>query len=252
MTARWVAPFGNRVNAAIMKHAASHPDEEICGMVLAASGGWQYRKLENKAAVRRDAFFIDRAQLPTTRSPAAIVHSHPNGLAFPSFADMRQQAASAVPWGIVVPPPHPDRGVFWFGDGITYPLMRRPYRHGVTDCYALIRDWYAAKAGLALIDRPRHWNWWQQGDDLYAAYFEQAGFYRLDDDARLQRGDIALAALLSPVLNHAMILLDDGLILHHPAGRHGFDAMRLPRVEPVERWRRYLQFWVRHKSWQKG
>jgi len=248
----FAAPFGDDVNAAIMAHAARSLDTEICGIVVARGErqGWRYRRMDNKAAGRADRFEIDSAALVAQGPVAAIVHSHPHGPAFPSAADMRQQAATAIPWGIAVPPPHPDSGLFWFGTGIAYPLMVRPYRHGVTDCYALIRDWFAAEHALILADRPRDWDWWSIGGDLYASCYEQAGFLRLPNEAPLQQGDIGLAALRSPVLNHALLLLDGGLVLHHPAGNYGFDAARLPRREPVERWYRHIRFWIRHRSLQ--
>lgn len=245
---RWVNPFGRPVNAAIKAHAAENLDVEICGAVVVQDGTWHYERLANMARDKANRFHIDEGQLLALGPVAAIVHSHPQGPAFPSFADMRQQAAMALPWGIVVPAPHADEGLFWFGDGITYPLMKRCYRHGVTDCYALVRDWYAAQMQVSLIDQARGWQWWQQGEDLYTSSLAKAGFSRLDEAAVAQPGDVALAAILSPVVNHALIWVDAGLVLHHPAGRHGFDPIRLPRIEPAERWRRYIRFWVRHNS----
>jgi len=38
------------------------------------------------------------------------------------------------------------------------------------------------------------------------------------------------------------------LVLHHLAGRHGYDPARLPRCESVERWQRYIRFWARHPA----
>jgi len=259
-------PFGAEIDAAIMRHAASDPAHEICGIVTV--GGEQdryaYHPLANIAANPARDFELSAADLAALPPPLAIVHSHPVGPPWPSFADMQAVQSGSIPWGIAVPPRKPSIGshegshvgLFWFGGDIVAPLMERGYRHGVTDCYALVRDWFAHHHGLDLIDRPRAWNWWQQGGDLYDDHFALSGFVRLavpddigpDENAHssLKAGDVALAAVLSPVINHALIYLGDGLVLHHPAGRSGFDPARLPRCEPVERWRRYIRCWARH------
>lgn len=242
------APFGVAVNRAIAAAAAASPQAEICGVVRRRKDGWRFCQLRNQAADSRAQFRIEPARLLALGPVAAIVHSHPDGPAFPSLTDQRQQQASALIWGICVPPSQPHAGLFWFGDAILHPLAARPYRHAVTDCYALVRDWYRANFGLTLINPPRRWQWWHQGTDLYSDQFRAAGFHRLADAAPRQRGDVALVALLSPVPNHALIDLGDGLVLHHLAGRHGFDPGRLPRAEPVERWRRHIRFWVRHNT----
>ena len=239
--------FGQAVDAAIMDHAAGYPDREICGLVRDRSKGAYYQPRRNEAADPCHEFEINLSGMHDDKTVLAVVHSHPFGPAYPSCLDMTQQIASRLPWGIIVPPPHDDAGLFWFG-GKPEDLMQRPFRHGVTDCYGLVRDWYAVHRGLVLMDRPRQWNWWNDGEDLYAANFSQAGFVALGETAPLQIGDVGLASILSPVINHAVIWLGDGLILHHPAGRKGFDPSRLPRREPVNRWQRYIQTWVRYAA----
>lgn len=243
-------PFGSAIDAAILSHAASDRRREICGVVTETSqtGTFHYHRLPNSAADPTRHFMIDPALLHALPPVRAVVHSHPNGPAWPSVDDMRQAQADDAAWGIVVPRGIADSGLFWFGGDITPSLADRGYRHGVTDCYALIRDWFAARHDLTLIDRPRAWGWWEGGADLYDAHFAESGFDRLAANAVLQPGDVALAAVLSPVINHALIYLGHGLVLHHLAGRHGYDPSRLPRREPAERWQRYIRFWARHPA----
>ena len=165
---------------------------------------------------------------------------------------MRQAQADSVPWGIAVPRGVAGSGLFWFGGDIAAPLAARGYRHGVTDCYSLVRDWFRETGGLILIDRPRAWEWWAAGADLYAAHFAESGFTRLAAGTKPRRGDVALAAILGEAVNHALIYLGDGLVLHHLAGREGYDPARLPRTEPAERWRRYIRFWARHPAFARA
>jgi len=243
-------PYGAAVDTAIMAHALADRRHEICGVVTDAPqpGGFAYHRLFNSAADPAHQFVIDQAALRDLPPVRAVVHSHPAGPAWPSPDDMRQAQADDAAWGIVVPRGVADPGLFWFGGDIMPSLTARGYRHGVTDCYALVRDWFRTQEGLTLIDRPRAWEWWEDGDDLYSAHFAESGFVRLDVDATPQRGDVALAAVLGPVINHALVHLGQGLVLHHLAGRHGYDPARLPRREPVERWRRYIRFWARHRE----
>ena len=243
-------PFGAAVDAAIIAHSASDRDREICGVVTKASqnAGFAYHRLANKAADPARHFEIDPADLRDLPPVRGVVHSHPTGPAWPSVDDMRQAQADDAVWGIVVPRGTMDSGLFWFGGDILPPIDERGYRHGVTDCYALVRDWFWTMYGLTLIDRPRAWGWWEGGDDLYTMHFAESGFHRLPVDSLPECGDVALAAVLSPVINHALVYLGQGLVLHHLAGRHGYDPVRLPRREPVERWQRYIRFWARHPT----
>ena len=242
-------PFGEGVDAAIMAHAGSERRQEICGIVTAdpaSADGYGYRRLPNSAADPARHFRIDPARLAGLPPVLAVVHSHPDGPPWPSADDLRQAQQDDVPWGIAVPAGRPHAGLFWFGTGIEAPLETRGYRHGVTDCYALVRDWYRRHAGISLIDRPRAWQWWQEKGDLYSAHFAQSGFVRLPPDAALRTGDVALAAVLGEVINHALVHVGDGLVLHHPAGRSGYEPGRLPRTEPAQRWRKYIRYWARH------
>ena len=251
MTASDIRPFGRGIDAAVMAHANGARRREICGIVTScrqAADGYRYHRLENSAGDQARHFAIDPAALAGLPQPVAVVHSHPVGPPWPSAADLRQSQADDVAWGIAVPSGQPHAGLFWFGGDLTASLTDRGYRHGVTDCYALVRDWYRDRFGIRLIDRPREWQWWHGDEDIYSAHFAQSGFVRLPPGAELRIGDVALAAVLGDRLNHALIHVGDGLVLHHPAGREGYDPSRLPRTEPAHRWRRYIRFWARHRE----
>jgi len=248
MTLPHIRPFSAAIDDAVMAHANAGRRREICGVVTAGPKDAPpvYHRLVNRAAAPARGFVIDPEATAGLGPVLAVVHSHPEGPPWPSPEDLRQAQLDDIVWGIALPAGQPHAGLFWFGGAVAAPLMTRGYRHGVTDCYALVRDWFAETHGLALIDRPRRWQWWQEGDDIYAAHFAQSGFVRLPADAVPALGDVALAAVLGDVVNHALIHVGDGLVLHHPAGRDGYEPGRLPRREPVERWRRYIRFWARH------
>lgn len=247
--------FGQEIDAAIMAYANDNAHEEICGVVRKGSGGHFFQPLPNQAVDRTLCFEMSEKAVFAGDNACAIVHSHPQGPAFPSQHDMVQQQASQLPWAIAIPKGHPHSGVFWFG-GDPPPLMTRGYRHGVTDCFSLIRDWFAIKRHINLPDYPRAWEWWVGGDDtskrkdgdLYRDNFAAHGFRVLDDDTPREIGDVAMMRILGSVINHAAIWVGQGLILHHLAGRDGYAPHKLPREEPAERWYRYIDFWVRYDA----
>jgi len=226
------------------------PDTEICGLIIDDGQGWQYLAADNLSAVPASEFRLSARQLEQAKSRyhrVVIFHTHPNGPACPSIQDMTGCAESAVPWLILGY--HEAMPQFCcLGWPEQPPLERRPYIHGVTDCYSLIRDYYQHQFSLGLADYPRQWGWWHQGDDMYQRYFEQAGFYRLEDNAPLRTGDVFLAAIRSQVANHGGIYLGDGLIFHHLAGRLAHDGNRNPALEPAERWMKFITCWLRHTT----
>lgn len=208
------------------------------------------RLVKNIADDPTKTFRVDRRTMAAAhaRGLLAVVHSHPNFPACPSAADMQGQAATAVPWGIVATDGITAQDVAWFGDSVEVPpLVGRGFRHGVTDCYALIRDYYRLELGITLPIGARSWEWWLDGEDLYTENFGPAGFHRIEAH-EAKPGDVWLAQIRSPVPNHGGILLENGLGLHHPSAREPVDPSRLSIREPLARWQTFITHWLRHES----
>lgn len=239
--------FGPEVDQAILKYAEKEAPSEACGYII-----------DGKFSRRRNRHEEPEKHFTMTRVPKraqAVVHSHPGGPAYPSNTDMRQQVATDLPWGIAVT--HElGQEVFWWGDDVPIPpLIGRGFRHGVTDCYSLCRDFYRLQHNLTIPEFPRGWEWWDEPEegelpeDLYAKGFEQAGFFEIGMHDLLP-GDAFLATVRSRYINHAGIYLGNGLILHHTCGREGFDPSRLSTVEPGARWLKFVSKVVRHENHQ--
>jgi len=93
----------------------------------------------------------------------------------------------------------------------------RPFLHGVFDCYTLVRDYYRKEFNIILpTNIQRTWEWWQSGENLYV---ENAKFYDFEEVQTLQKHDLIVMNLMSPVPNHGAIYLGDNKILHHQAGK---------------------------------
>jgi cell wall-associated NlpC family hydrolase len=160
---------------------------------------------------------------------------------------MRYQMQLAIPFVVMCWPLY---DVFWWGDQLApSPLIGRGFRHGVHDCYSLLRDYYVEKFGVRLIDEPRDWNWWddKQGLDLYRQHFDAAGFRVIDKREATQVGDGLLMSFNYRVPMHGAVVWDNDLILHHPAGMKPVDPTRLSVVAPRSRFIRHVALALRRK-----
>ena len=187
----------------------------------------------------------------------AIIHSHPGGPFFPSERDMQGQMDTGVSWGLlVVDEDRVSKVDFWGDDEPIPPLVGRPFVHGITDCYSLIRDVYRlgkeklAEQGITnewpfdpilIKDVPRSDAWWEQEDrDLYTDLFESRGFHKIPA-SEVQPGDLFLGAIKSKKLNHGGIYSGNDLILHHL-------PTKLSVRSPSGLWARAATMWVRYEG----
>lgn len=191
----------------------------------------------------------------------AFVHSHPPlqvegggllGRTCPSAADMRQQDAMQVPWLIAAY--EPESGVWEYFDFgrhvLDLPLLERDFRHGVEDCYTIIRKWWWQNKAVLLPEYPRDDGWWGNtltGEaatgDLYRDGFKGAGFERFwpDNPGQLRPGDVFLTQLgtgSKGVYNHGGVFIGNGLIAHHPPNKLSCTASVGPRFRRVDFWLR--------------
>lgn len=208
---------------AIHAHALEDYPREACGVIVVRKGREQYVRCRNLAAEVGEHFVLspdDYANADEAGEITAIVHSHPNVPARPSEADRVGCERSELPWVIVSVMPGPvvaDTQIIE-PSGYEAPLVGRTWAHGVLDCWALCRDWYARERGVQLPDPPRADGWWDDGvSDLYGNdAMVAAGFTKIDLKD-IAAGDLILMQIRSRNLvpNHAAVYLGDGLILHH-------------------------------------
>lgn len=234
----------DRLYPEIAAHMAAAYPREGCGLIVDG----RFVPIENTAEDAEYEFTMPADTVLRYPHIDAVIHSHPDGPDCPSEADMRGQLAMAVPWGLCTVSADKDvsRPWYWGADEFTPPLVGREFRHGPSgsdgagDCYALIRDWYRLERGVALPEFPRSDGWWNDGLDLYAEHFREAGFREIPA-AEARDGDVFFMKILSARENHAGIMTGDcQLILHHLSGR-------LSREEPMGRWHKFIERWVRYE-----
>ncbi|MDG5496978.1 MULTISPECIES: Mov34/MPN/PAD-1 family protein [Azospirillaceae] len=223
----------DRFNAHVL---ACYP-QEACGIIT----GGSFVPVPNIHPEPEDQFAMAPADQLRHGPVEAVVHSHIAGRhhPVPSAQDMRQQMASAVPWGLVSTDGEQVSSLLWWGDfRLDEPLIGAEFIHGVQDCYSAIRKWYWQERRIRLPDFPRDHEWWADGGNLYETGFPQAGFVEvpLQD---LAHGDVVLGQVRAPCLNHGGIYLEGGLIFHHL-------QERLSRRESIYPWMRYVKKALRY------
>jgi proteasome lid subunit RPN8/RPN11 len=235
---------------AAQAHARAEYPRESCGLVVDGT----YRPMANLAEDPTKNFRIAPAAWMMNKIEA-VLHSHPNGPFYPSKTDMEGQLQSQVPWGIIALDDERVGEALMWGDSLPIkPILGREFMHGITDCYSTLRDVFRLGreklleqdiAGwpldpIVLPEVPRDDCWWDGADDLYAAHFSQFGFRPISVD-QARGGDVFLMKMRSQKFNHAGVLTDEGLIIHHLVNR-------LSRREPAGVWGRAAGLWIRHEA----
>lgn len=206
------------------------------------------RQVENTHENPEKFFSVSEADSRKAMSEGllAVVHSHPDGHAAPSASDMQSQINTAVPWGVLSTDGVASSRIAWWGKGVPKPpLVGRKFRHGVSDCYSLIKDYYEINKGIELPEFPRDWEWWEKGQNLFLEGFPKAGFVRIDE-SEARPGDVWLAQIHTETVCHGGILLEDDLILHQICSRRAVDDSRLSVREPRFRYQKYITHWLRY------
>jgi len=211
---------------AALAHAKEQDPKESCGLLLNIRGKERYYPCRNLSMTDHQCFILDPedyVKADNTGDITAIVHSHPVTPPVASQADQISCEQSQLPWHIV----NPKTETWGYCEPCGYkpPLLGRPWVWGVTDCWALVKDWYKKEKNIDLImgTRPITPEKFMEnpiskenGDGHN--FLLQAGFRLLKPNEKLENGDVLLMSILANGLNHAALFLD-GEVLHHLTDR---------------------------------
>ena len=215
---------------AALKHAKEQDPKESVGLLIVIKGKEQYYPCNNLSTYSQQCFILDPedyVKADALGEITAIVHSHPVTPPSPSQADKVSCEQSGLKWHIVNP--KTETWGYCEPTGYKPPLIGRQWVWGVTDCWSLVRDYYKEQHNIQLLDYQRPITPQDFLDNpLFEQYAERTGFKELDNNEKLQKGDVLLMSILHPTLNHVAIFLGDE-ILHHLADR-------LSTREPYNEW----------------
>ena len=242
LSPKFPASWTRAIAEAAYNHAVAMFPQEAAGIIE----GGQFVRLDNLSKTPEDDVLLDDAALLRVASSELFFHSHPNGQGCPSETDMTYQQQLGVPFVVMTLPIY---DVFAFGGMLERaPLIGRGFRHGIHDCYSLIRDWYLDRGITKLWDQPRAWEWWSKKQNLYMENFAAAGFDRIDRAEATRAGDLLLFNFNYPVPMHGAIVVDKDLIMHHASATKPVDSTRLSTMVPRQRMVRHASVALRHRD----
>jgi proteasome lid subunit RPN8/RPN11 len=233
------ATWTHAIAEAAYTHAVEVYPQEAAGIVEHGA----YVRLDNRSATPGEDVKLSDDELIRVAQADVFFHSHPDALGVPSEHDMVYQKQLGIPFVVMCLPTY---DCFAWGDTLERaPIIGRGFRHGVHDCYSLVRDWYR-EAGIVDLDEwPRGWEWWTRGQNLYRDNFEATGFTPIAVSEATQPGDGLLFAFNFKVPMHAAIVVDKDLLIHHASGVRAVDATRLSTLVPRARLVRHAVMAVR-------
>ncbi|HAS1339619.1 TPA: peptidase P60 [Enterobacter hormaechei] len=210
---------------AIMAHAAAEYPRECCGVVAQKSRVERYFPCRNLAAEPTEHFHLspeDYAAAEDWGTVVAIVHSHPDATTQASELDKAQCDATLLPWHIVSWPEGDLRTIQPRGE---LPLLERPFVLGHFDCWGLVMSYFRQTHGIELHDYRVDYPWWENDypDNFYQDCWYECGFREFDGPP--QEGDLVIMQVQADKWNHAGILLEGNMLLHH---LYGHLSQRVP------------------------
>ena len=203
-----------------LAHAKDQDPKESCGLLIEIKGKEKYYPCKNLSNWSNQCFIIDPidyAKAEDTGKILAVIHSHPTTQPIASQADMISCEDTNLPWHIVNP--KTEQWGYYEPSGYKPPLIGRHWVWGVTDCWALVRDWYKETKGIILRD-------WERpitpeefiADPMFERCAWRTGFRQLRPEEKLENGDLLFMSILTTGSNHVAIFID-GDVLHHLADR---------------------------------
>lgn len=205
--------------SAILAHAAASFPEECCGVVIQKGRVEKYIPCKNNAESPTEQFELnpeDYAAAEEQGTVVAIVHSHPGDGATtqPSELDMLMCDATELPWIIASWPEGDIRTVMPRGDR---PLTGRQFVLGYADCWSLIMDYFRIEHGIELPNYSVDRHWWSRVKT--SIWITGRNAVSVSTTVPLSQVTWFIMQVQSTVPNHAGILLDGNMLLHHMYGQ---------------------------------
>ncbi|MGL5968731.1 MAG: C40 family peptidase [Kluyvera sp.] len=225
----------------ILSHAKNAYPNECCGLVVIKGRKERYVPCRNISNDPTNQFILspeDYAEAEDTGEIVRIVHSHPDASTTPSPADIAMCNENGIPW-IIASWPEGDIREVYPDDP---PLIGRSWSLGTYDCWGLIMAYFKKEHGIILSDYRKTYPWWENdySDNFYQDCWYECGFREFEGPPK--PGDMIIMQVQADKWNHAGILLEGNMLLHH---LYGHLSQRVPYGGY---WRERTMKIVRHLS----
>lgn len=193
------------IETKILQHAFADITKESCGLILSKD---TYIPCKNISDTPESNFKIDgRIYIKYYNNIKYIFHSHINHRHL-SKADMELSKRTQTPLCICFL----DTKQIYYTNK-TYPLLKRPFIHGLFDCYSLVRDYYKQKMKIKLSNYSRELGWWETDENLIENSMNKKHWVEIDD---MNAGDVICFAVRSEFMNHLGLYIGNNKMIHHP------------------------------------
>ena len=203
----------------IEKHFEDCYPREGCGVLVIIRGELQWYPCTNVAQDKDDFIFDSEEYLKISQKGdiVGIVHSHPDGEAYPSPADIKYCNTVGLTYYIFN---YPQMDMYVLEpEKSCVPLLGREYEFGVQDCFEAARDYYISE-GLTEIPCRSMFedNWWKKGLDYFTEnVIKHWDFKKVEGN--LQKNDFLVFSVQSDIGNHCGVYLGDDIFFHHAEHR---------------------------------
>ena len=209
---------------------AEYPTGEACGVVI----GDAYYQCKNVHPEPKGAFKFLNTELiglqNTHGTVQAVLHSHiyepkqsqqyykdKYNPAWPSVADQQGFLRSDCDWGIVASDGKGISDFVWLSHQ-PRSFERRQFAWFESDCFAIVKDWYALNMNIDVPNTTRKWEFWKDGSNTIEDHLDHLasiGFLTKLSTEHAQVGDTAIFQVAgSPVPNHVGVIVADNTMLH--------------------------------------
>ena len=202
----------------IERHFEECYPKEGCGVLALVNQKLEWFPCTNVADDNDDFIIDSREYLSISRKAdiVSIVHSHPDGEATPSQADIDNCNAVNLPYYIFS---YPNMDMYKLEpEALKKSLYGRQYKFGVNDCFEAARDYYIEQ-GLDIPFRPLFEDdWWTKGLDYFTEeYINTWNFKKVEGTP--QKGDLLIFKIQASVGDHCGVYMGNDMFFHHAENR---------------------------------
>jgi len=198
----------------ILEYLKDKYPEEGCGVI---DVDYRFFPIKNVAKDPINTFILNPSEYMSIKNIRAIVHSHPDKSAEPSYSDISSCNISMIPHYIYSIPSEEFYGLVPDTRGVD--LMGRKYKYEVFDCLSAVIDYYYSIRGIDLSRRRKFWkeDWDKEGEN-YITEKELLNF-GFKKDSSIKENSLILFAINSTVVNHLGVYVGDNEFYHHAYNR---------------------------------